>query len=107
MMEDLIYGYLIKNCVGYDNRIKAKEIMKKFNIKDHKTFRSYIQTIRDEVTYPRLIGSEAGKSGGYWIIKNLEEYYATAHHLCARARAMEDTFDTMASKFKNEKERGF
>ncbi|MEI3508776.1 MAG: hypothetical protein V8R01_06740 [Bacilli bacterium] len=30
--------------------------MKKFNIKDHKTFRGYIQTIRDEVKYPRLIG---------------------------------------------------
>lgn len=106
-MEDLIYGYLVKNCVGYDDRVKATAVMKKFNIKDHKTFRGYIQTIRDEVKYPRLIGSEAGKNGGYWIIKNLEEYYATAHHLCARARAMEDTFYIMANKFKNEKERGF
>ena len=28
-MEKLIYDYLMLNCVGYENRIKAKDLMKK------------------------------------------------------------------------------
>ncbi len=107
MMEDLIYGYLIKNCVGYDNRIKGNRLMKIFKIKDEKVFRSQIEKIRDNEKFKRLIGSEAGCQGGYWIIKNLDEYRLTAHHLCARAEKMKKTYKSLEEKVKNKKERGF
>ncbi len=106
-MENLIYDYLVEKCVGYDNRVKANVLMAKFGITDNKTFRKKIQNIRDDEHYPRLIGSEAGKNGGYWIIANLVEYYRTAHHLCARSMEMEHTFEKLEEKFRNEKGRGF
>ena len=105
-MELLIYDYLIAKCIGYENRVKAKTIMSKFDIKDHKTFRSYIQKIRDDNYFPRLIGSEAGSNGGYWIINSKEEFDETVHHLYARAYEMKKTGDTMTEKFKK-LERGF
>ena len=33
-MKELIYDYLLNNCVGYDNRIKGWQLMNLFNIKD-------------------------------------------------------------------------
>ena len=42
-----IYNYLKKNAVGYEKRVKSSEIMEKFNIRDNKTFRAYIENIRD------------------------------------------------------------
>ena len=106
-MEELIYKYLVLNCIGYDNRIKANVLMNKFNINDNKTFRGYIQAIRQNPEFPRMIGSEAGSSGGYWIIANANEFYSTAKHLEARAREMQKTSEMLQEKFENEKERGF
>ena len=105
-MESLIYNYLIANCVGYEHRVKAKTIMKRFDIKDHKTFRSYIQSIREDYQYPRLIGSEAGKSGGYWIIANKQEFEETVHHLYARALEMQKNCKIMKRKWKRGQENG-
>ena len=105
-MEEVIYSYLLKKCVGYENRIKGKALMNLFDIKDHKTFRSHIQFIRENPAYNRLIGSEAGKQGGYWIIANKEEFDRTVHHLYLRAKEMERTSKIMNKKGKN-KERGF
>ena len=97
-MEKLIYDYLMLNCVGYENRIKAKDLMKKFNIKDNKTFRSYIQQIRKDAECIRLVGSEAGQSGGYWIINSKEEFENTVYHLYARAVEMQKTCKIMKKK---------
>ena len=101
-MGNLIYNYLIANCIGYDNRVKAKTIMRKFNIKDHKTFRKYVQAIREDYSYPRLIGSEAGKNGGYWIIKNKQEFDMAVHHLYARAVEMKNNCKIMEKKWERE-----
>ena len=103
-MENLIYNYLIANCIGYDNRVKAKTIMKKFDIKDHKTFRKYVQAIREDYSYPKLIGSEAGKNGGYWIIKNKQEFDMAVHHLYARAIEMQKNCKIMKKKWKRGQE---
>jgi len=61
-MEERIYEYLIKNCRGFENRIKGYELMKIFRINDHKTLRSYIEAIRQNEDCLELIGSRAGKS---------------------------------------------
>ena len=100
MLEKLIYDYLMLNCVGYENRIKAKTLMKKFNIKDNKTFRSYIQGIRKDAEFTRLVGSEAGQHGGYWIINSKEEFETTVHHHYARAVEMMNTCKILRKKGK-------
>lgn len=102
-MEEMIYAYLVNNCVGYDNRVKARVLMNKFGINDNKTFRSYIQSIREDYQYPRVIGSQAGSDGGYWIIANKQEFDETVHHLYARAIEMQKCCKTMKKKWK----RGF
>lgn len=99
-MEKLIYDYLALNCIGYDNRIKARTLMKKFNIKDNKTFRSYIQEIRKNPEFIKLIGSEAGQNGGYWIINSKEEFETTVHHHYARAVEMMNTCKILRKKGK-------
>ena len=99
-MEEMIYAYLVNNCVGYDNRVKARVLMNKFGINDNKTFRSYIQSIREDYQYPRLIGSEAGKYGGYWIINSKQEFDETVHHLYARAIEMQKNCKIMKKKWK-------
>ena len=100
MLEKLIYDYLMLNCVGYENRIKAKTLMKKFNIKDNKTFRSYIQGIRKDAEFTRLVGSEAGQHGGYWIINSKEEFDITVQHHYARAIEMLNTCKILRKKGK-------
>ena len=102
-MEEMIYAYLVNNCVGYDNRVKARVLMNKFGINDNKTFRSYIQSIREDYQYPRVIGSQAGSDGGYWMIANKQEFDETVHHLYARAIEMQKCCKTMKKKWK----RGF
>lgn len=102
-MEEMIYAYLVNNCVGYDNRVKARVLMNKFGINDNKTFRSYIQSIREDYQYPRVIGSQAGSDGGYWIIANKKEFDETVHHLYARAIEMQKNCKIMKKKWK----RGF
>lgn len=98
-MEEQIYDYLINNCIGYDNRIKAYKLMKMFDLKDHKTFRSKIQKIRQNEHFERIVGSEAGNKGGYWIIANEEEYKETIFHLKARSNEMKKTCDIIESKW--------
>lgn len=97
-MEEMIYAYLVNNCVGYDNRVKARVLMNKFGINDNKTFRSYIQSIREDYQYPRVIGSQAGSDGGYWIIANKKEFDETVHHLYARAIEMQKNCKIMKKK---------
>ena len=54
-MKELIYDYLVNNCIGYDKRIKGWQLMKIFNIKDHKTLRSYIQELRQDEEIKALL----------------------------------------------------
>lgn len=86
-MEEEVYEYLLANAVGYDNRVKAKVLMQKFNVEDHKTFRSIIEELRLDKD-KRIIGSEAGKSGGYFICTTDEEVKKTLNHFKHRAGQM-------------------
>ena len=99
MKSELIYDYLINNCVGYDNRIKANVLMTLFGIKDNKTFRSYIQDIRKNPDYEKLVGSEAGHNGGYYIVSNYDEYKKTIDHHYLRAMEMLKTYGIMKEKY--------
>ena len=94
---ELLINYLKNNCVGYENRQKAYKLMKVINIKDHKTFRNIIETIRqsDENVF---ICSEAGSKGGYWIPTTNYEIDVTINHLEARAYEMLKTVDILRKK---------
>lgn len=98
-MIDLIYDYLNENCVGYNNRVKSDILMKKFGIKDNKTFRSYIQELRQNPKYENLVGSEAGSNGGYFIVSNKEEFRTTVDHHYLRAMEMLKTYSVMKRKY--------
>ena len=74
MIQDIIYDYLIKHCVGKENRKKSTFFMKKFGILDNKTFRSYIEKIRYNTDkYPIRVESMSGKNGGYYIARKNEK----------------------------------
>lgn len=98
-MLDLIYDYLNENCVGYENRVKSDVLMKEFGIKDNKTFRNYIQELRQNPNYENLVGSEAGSSGGYFIVSNYEEFKKTVDHHYLRAMEMLETKKMMEDKY--------
>lgn len=93
-----IYDYLKNNCVGYDNRIKSYRIMEAFNINDNKEFRSYIQEIRDSDTLQKIICSEAGLGGGYYVATNDDEVYQTLQHLYKRSIKMLHNYSKMKRK---------
>lgn len=93
-----IYQYLKLNCAGYDNKKSSNEIMEQFNINDNKTFRSYIEEIRQSDTLQKFICSEAGQNGGYWVATNQEEVNLTLHHLLARAHEMLKTYSILKRK---------
>ena len=86
--SEKIYNYLLENCIGYDNRVKADVLMKEFSINDHKTLRAYIENARIDSKYVYFIGSEAGKLGGYWIATTKQEKRLTLKNLIARAYKM-------------------
>lgn len=102
-MKELIYEYLTTNCVGIDNRVKGWELMKKFNIKDHKTLRGYIQDLRQDENLDKLIGSLAGKNGGFYIISSYDEFKNTTEHLYLRAMEMLKTYSIMKRKEEHQK----
>ena len=93
-----IYKYLKANNVGYNKRIKSSELMKEFNITDNKEFRGYIQEIRESSTLQKIVCSEAGCKGGYWIAKNEEEVYKTLDHLYKRAMEMLKCYSVIKNK---------
>lgn len=97
-MENQIYNYLLQNCLGYSNRIKGKNLMNIFNINDHKTLRSYIEKTRQNDEYEYLIGSEAGKDGGYFIVTNDKEKDLSINHIYLRAEEQLKTYENMKGK---------
>ena len=95
-----IYDYLKKNAVGYENRVKSKTLMKEFEIHDNKTLRSYIEEIRNSDILQKIVCSEAGNKGGYWIATNDEEVYQTLEHLYKRSMQMLKTYSIIKRKYK-------
>ena len=93
-----LYQYLEKNAVGYENRIKGGVLMSELGINDHKTFRSYIEAIRDSEVLQKIICSEAGSNGGYWVATNTEEVYNTLEHLYKRSIKMLYTYSKLKKK---------
>lgn len=96
-MKELLIEYLKNNCVGYDNRQKAYQIMKVVNVKDHKTFRNMIEDIRQSKE-TIFICSEAGNDGGYWLPTTKEEVETTIDHLESRAYEMIKTAKILREK---------
>lgn len=97
-LVDKLYQELEKNAVGYSKRVKSSVLMKTFEIKDNKTFRGYIQEIRQNPKYDRIVCSEAGHNGGYWIANNEKEIQNTMDHLYKRAMEMLKTYSMIKKK---------
>lgn len=95
-----IYDYLKKNAVGYSKRVKSSTLMKEFNINDNKTFRAYIQEIRQSEVLQKIVCSESGVHGGYWIATNQKEIEETLNHLYKRAMEMLKTYSIIKNKSK-------
>ena len=93
-----IHDYLKKNAVGYSKRVKSGVLMKIFNITDNKKLRKHIQNIRQDETLQKIICSEAGRNGGYWIAKNDKEVQDTLDHLYKRAMEMLKTYSIIKKK---------
>ena len=93
-----IYGYLKENAVGYENRIKSNKLMEEFGIATNDTLRSYIQEIRQSCILQKIVCSQAGNNGGYWIATSEEEVEETLRHLYNRAMEMLKTYSKIKSK---------
>lgn len=95
-----IYDYLKKNAIGHEKRVKSSVLMQEFNIKDNKTLRDYIESIRNSDTLQKIVCSEAGKNGGYYLATNDEEVYQTLEHLYKRSMQMLKTYSKIKKKYK-------
>lgn len=95
-----IYEYLKKNACGYSKRVKSSTLMQEFNINDNKTLRKHIQNIRQDETLQKIVCSESGKNGGYWVANNDKEIQDTLDHLYKRAMEMLKTYETIKRKAK-------
>ena len=96
-MEETLINFLLNNCVGYENRKKAFELMPIVNLNDHKTFRNLIEDIR-QADNDVFICSEAGQGGGYWIPTESCEIEDTITHLRKRAYEMLRTAESLRKK---------
>ena len=97
-----IHDYLKNNAVGYEKRVKSWVIMQKFGITDNKTFRGYIEEIRQSPVLQKIICSQAGQNGGYWVASNDKEVEDTLEHLYKRAIEMLKTYAIIKRKYKND-----
>lgn len=95
-----IYDYLKKNATGYEKRVKSGVLMKEFDIHDNKTLRFYIEEIRNSDILQKIVCSEAGSKGGYWIATNDEEVYQTLEHLYKRSMQLLKTYSIIKKKYK-------
>ena len=93
-----IYNYLKENAVGYENRIKSNKLMEEFEIATNDTLRSYIQEIRQSCILQKIVCSQAGNNGGYWIATSEEEVEETLKHLYNRAMEMLKTYSKIKNK---------
>lgn len=95
---DQLYYYMTKNAVGRTKMVKSSVLMEKFNVNDNKTFRSMIEAIRLSDKYDKIICSEAGSKGGYWIATSQEEITDTLEHLYKRSMQMLKTYSRIKQK---------
>lgn len=95
---DQLYYYMTKNAVGRTKMVKSSVLMEKFNINDNKTFRSYIEEMRLSDKYDKIVCSEAGHKGGYWIATSQEEITDTLEHLYKRSMQMLKTYSKIKQK---------
>lgn len=95
---DQLYYYMTKHAVGRTKMVKSSVLMEKFNINDNKTFRSMIEAIRLSDKYDKIICSEAGSKGGYWIATSQEEITDTLEHLYKRSMQMLKTYSRIKQK---------
>jgi hypothetical protein len=72
--------------------------MKRFGIKDNKTFRGVIERIRQNDEFDKIICSQAGKKGGYWIATNQQDVRDTLEHLYKRSMEMLKTYSIIRNK---------
>ena len=93
-----IYDYLKTNARGYENRVKAGILMSEFGITDNKTLRSYIQEIRESEILQKIVCSEAGSNGGYWIATSQKEVMKTLDHLYKRSMEMLKNYSILRNK---------
>ena len=93
-----IYDYLKENAVGYKNRIKSNKLMEEFKIATNDTLRSYIQEIRQSCILQKIVCSQAGNNGGYWMATSEEEVEETLRHLYNRAMEMLKTYSKIKMK---------
>ena len=87
-MEQQIYDYLCSNCIGKDNLIKNRVLRGLFGIRSDRTLRKVIQNIREDSSYKRIIGSESGRKGGFYICDTKEETIETINNIKHRANKM-------------------
>ena len=78
--------------------VKSSVLKQKFNVNDNKTFRSMIEAIRLSDKYDKIICSEAGSKGGYWIATSQEEITDTLEHLYKRSMQMLKTYSRIKQK---------
>ena len=93
-----MYNYLKENAVGYENRIKSNKLMEVFEIPTNDTLRAYIQEIRQSCILQKIVCSQAGNNGGYWIATNEEEVEETLKHLYNRSMEMLKTYSKIKAK---------
>lgn len=93
-----IYNYLLENCLGYDKRVKGRELREIFDINSDKNLRRHIEIIRQSKNFQYLVGSEAGTKGGYWIVINQDEKILTTNHLYLRAKEQLKTYSILKGK---------
>ena len=65
-----------------------KALRKIFNIKSDKSMRRIIQNIRENKKFILIVGSQSGKTGGFFICKNNEEIIETINNIKHRANQM-------------------
>ena len=94
----MIYDYMKKYAVGYENRVKSNVLMEQFNITNDAMLRSYIREIRQCDVLQKIICSDPAKNGGYWIATNEDDVYETMTQLYNRAMDMLKTYSHIRKK---------
>lgn len=96
-LTDDIYDFLVKNSVGMENAISAKELSCKFNISERR-LRMLIRDIRTAEKYEKIIGSS---NAGYFLCKDKDEFKR------ANCRLYSEAFDLLKTARTNERKAGY
>lgn len=98
MLERDVYNYLVVNHFGSENLIKNETLRALFGIKSDKSMRKVIQNIRKNDEFNLVVGSISGRSGGFYICKNIEEVQESTNNIRHRTIEMNETADIMIEK---------